>query len=131
MAFDDLGYQANNQGSMIVHQQKSHQTNYNQYEEEDESYDDEDGEYEDDIEEGVPCESDYDANEYAAQQQRNNRYGYPQAVLETVEQESDEYRSSICDSTNYVSQPKMFAKDKQVSKPPSMRYFSQKSGGNN
>lgn len=80
---------------MLVHNYPQQNEEEYDQEEEEESYEDEDGEYEEDIEEGVPCESDIDNNEFYPQQQKNNRYACPQVILETVEQESDECRSSI------------------------------------
>ena len=92
--------------------------------------DTEEGEYDEDIEEGIPWESE---GEFLYQHQKNNRYACPQVILETVEQESEECKSSEYESAQYTSQPKIFPKNQNVSKPPSMRYFSQgnKSEGNN
>ena len=128
---------SHDRSSIIVVKNDPHLEHYN---DEGESYDDDDGEYEEDIEEGVPYHPEIDSNELYSKQSKNNRYARPQVILETVEQESDECKSSICDSstvshltitptetycTNYISQQKLFSKDKQGSKPPSLRYFSQ------
>jgi hypothetical protein len=113
---------SNDRSSIILVKKDPHLEHYN---DEGESYDDDDGEYEEDIEEGVPYHPEIDSNELYSKQSKNNRYARPQVILETVEQESDECKSSICDSTNYISQQKLFNKDKQGSKPPSLRYSSQ------
>lgn len=113
---------SHDRSSIILVKKDPHLEHYN---DEGESYDEDDGEYEEDIEEGVPYHPEIDSNELYSKQSKNNRYARPQVILETVEQESDECKSSICDSTNYISQQKLFNKDKQGSKPPSLRYFSQ------
>lgn len=117
--------------SSLINPQINHQIYNEDWEDLEESYEEEDGEYDEDLEEGVPYEAELDNYELYSKQQRNNRYERPQVILETVEQESDEYRSSIGESTNYVSQQnKLFNKEKQASKPPSMRYHSQRENQN-
>lgn len=111
--------------SSIILNHKASELGIPEYENMQESEEDEDGEYEEDLEEGVPY-GEIDNYDLYSQQQRNNRYARPQVILETVEQESDEYRSSMGDSTNYISNPNnLFNKEKVVaSKAPSMRYHS-------
>ncbi|CAI2370615.1 unnamed protein product [Moneuplotes crassus] len=116
-------------GSVLLH--KNPQREYQEFPYAEES-EEEDGEYEEDIEEGVPYDSELDNYDLYSQKQRNNRYARPHVILETVEQESDECRSSICDSSNYISNPnKLFNKDRTtVSKAPSMRYHSNQNDKN-
>lgn len=118
----DLGDQSisHNQSSIILVKKEPQFSNS----ENDESFDD-DGEYEEDIEEGIAYPQEH--YELNAPQGKNTRYQRSNVYLETVEQESDECKSSICDSTNYISQPKMFNPNSKP-KQPSMRYHSQTEG---
>ena len=121
----------NNNSILLMNNDEEQNSDYEPINENDnEQEGDNEGEYDEDIEEGIPCESE---GEFCYQQQTNNRYACPQVILETVEQESEEWKSSEYESANYISQPKIFPKNQQVSKPPSMRYFSQgnRSEGNN
>lgn len=113
----------NNDWNEAYYQQRSFQENS------EESSEDEESEYQELLEEGIPWAPEISCSTSFKNQQKNNRYNCSMQRKEHDICESDEDKSKVWDSSNFVSQPKIFKDDKKNTKAPSMRYFSERNEG--